>query len=295
MTDEQALRRAILEQPLEDTPRLMYADEVEAGNPDRAEFIRVQVEIERLPPHEYADCVTGPPGCGRCSVMAALRRRERELWALGAPACPYEVPAGYDFNYFIDATLPSDLRGGRLVVRRGFADELWCDLDSLLGGGTCDCNATVRHIQGGCRYCGAPPQGPPRVAPGVAAEIFRLHPVTRVVTGKRPSEWAAGADENADRREWVWERDMSDQPNPDDFPYLGVGPYDPADTAYDAAVIPGEVFDVMGGVSGGLYFVIGKDSCKRYRTAADALDALSRAVVTVCRVRAGLPPLKGTE
>src|SRR4051812_32622743 len=50
MTDGEALFRAICEQPDEDTPRLVYADWLEeGGDPDRAEFIRLQCELARLP------------------------------------------------------------------------------------------------------------------------------------------------------------------------------------------------------------------------------------------------------
>jgi uncharacterized protein (TIGR02996 family) len=49
MSDEDALLSAIAAHPGEDTPRLMYADWLdEHGQPVRAEFIRVQVEIARL-------------------------------------------------------------------------------------------------------------------------------------------------------------------------------------------------------------------------------------------------------
>jgi uncharacterized protein (TIGR02996 family) len=49
MTDHDALLRAIAEHPEEDTPRLMYADWLEENDqPDRAEFVRVQVELGRL-------------------------------------------------------------------------------------------------------------------------------------------------------------------------------------------------------------------------------------------------------
>jgi uncharacterized protein (TIGR02996 family) len=47
LTDADHLLRAILENPDEDTPRLMYADEIELSDPERAEFIRVQCEIAR--------------------------------------------------------------------------------------------------------------------------------------------------------------------------------------------------------------------------------------------------------
>src|SRR5215203_2415404 len=51
MSDESALLAAILANPDEDTPRLVYADWLqENGQPERAEFIRLQIERERLTP-----------------------------------------------------------------------------------------------------------------------------------------------------------------------------------------------------------------------------------------------------
>lgn len=48
MSDRDALLRAIGEHPEEDTPRLMYADWLEEnGDPDRAGFVRAQVELAR--------------------------------------------------------------------------------------------------------------------------------------------------------------------------------------------------------------------------------------------------------
>ncbi len=49
MSDETALLRAIAAHPDEDTPRLAFADYIEErGNPDRAEFIRGQIELAGL-------------------------------------------------------------------------------------------------------------------------------------------------------------------------------------------------------------------------------------------------------
>src|SRR5262245_11162441 len=48
MNDHDALLRAIGEHPEEDTPRLMYADWLEEnGQPERAVFVRAQVERAR--------------------------------------------------------------------------------------------------------------------------------------------------------------------------------------------------------------------------------------------------------
>jgi uncharacterized protein (TIGR02996 family) len=48
---ENVFLEAILEDPDDDTPRLVYADWLqEHVDPERGEFIRVQVELARLPP-----------------------------------------------------------------------------------------------------------------------------------------------------------------------------------------------------------------------------------------------------
>jgi uncharacterized protein (TIGR02996 family) len=57
---------AILDDPADDSPRLVYADWLdEHGEPDRAEFIRLQCELEQLPEEDPR--------------LPALARREREL------------------------------------------------------------------------------------------------------------------------------------------------------------------------------------------------------------------------
>ncbi|MBX9583175.1 MAG: TIGR02996 domain-containing protein [Gemmataceae bacterium] len=50
MTDREALYRAILDSPDDDTPRLVYADWLDDhGDPEYARFIRAQVELARVP------------------------------------------------------------------------------------------------------------------------------------------------------------------------------------------------------------------------------------------------------
>lgn len=91
MTDDvtggQLLQR-ILEEPADDTVRLVCADYLdEAGQPERAEFIRVQCRVAAIEAdggrtHEFWDQVdkgvagwSSPCRCERC----VFRRREREL------------------------------------------------------------------------------------------------------------------------------------------------------------------------------------------------------------------------
>src|SRR4051812_5415321 len=62
-TGHEPFLRAIFDAPDDDTPRLVYPDFLdENGQPERAELIRVQCELARLP-----------------SGAAELTRREREL------------------------------------------------------------------------------------------------------------------------------------------------------------------------------------------------------------------------
>jgi uncharacterized protein (TIGR02996 family) len=51
MSEQSDLYRAVLADPEDDAPRLIYADWLdEHGQPERAEFIRVQCAMERIPP-----------------------------------------------------------------------------------------------------------------------------------------------------------------------------------------------------------------------------------------------------
>ncbi len=55
-TDERAFLDAITAQPDDDTARLVYADWLaENGDPDRGEFIRVEIELEHTPPNTERD------------------------------------------------------------------------------------------------------------------------------------------------------------------------------------------------------------------------------------------------
>src|SRR4051794_19420115 len=68
MPDDDAFLRAIIDNPDDDLPRLVYADWLdEHGDPDRAEFIRVQCELVRIRDEEVAP------------VRGRLRRRQEEL------------------------------------------------------------------------------------------------------------------------------------------------------------------------------------------------------------------------
>jgi uncharacterized protein (TIGR02996 family) len=84
-SDERAFLDAICEQPDDDTSRLVYADWLaEHDDPDRGEFIRVQIELDRTPPTEEADE-------RRRAVLFARRdellKRHKAAWL--APFTPF--------------------------------------------------------------------------------------------------------------------------------------------------------------------------------------------------------------
>jgi uncharacterized protein (TIGR02996 family) len=75
---EQAFLRAVLDEPDDDTHRLVYADWLdENGRPERAEFIRLQIERARRPLHDPARAV---PGERESALLQA--QNEEWLWIL---------------------------------------------------------------------------------------------------------------------------------------------------------------------------------------------------------------------
>lgn len=177
-------------------------------------------------------------------------------------------------------------------IRRGFVEEVTIP-DRLFYGGRC-LVCGVRNTapsfrdSGPCPRCHRP-YGTEGEVPSLIDPIFRNHPVTLVrATDKYPSEWVADL---GDRREFVFERDMSDQPLPDDdsWSYLGIGPFATAGTSAADSLIHHEVFDLMEGQSGGYYPVIGKHGSRRYDSRLDAWRDYWKACARYARGRVGLP------
>jgi uncharacterized protein (TIGR02996 family) len=82
MTDGDALRRVILAEPDEDTPRLVYADWLqENGQPERGDFIRAQIEAVRADPF-------GPRARAASRQAAAILEAYRSDWTRHLPGFP---------------------------------------------------------------------------------------------------------------------------------------------------------------------------------------------------------------
>jgi len=310
MTDLDAILRAVVADPHDDTPRLVYAEicddlagvvacpacggkrrrlvrhhavgpfgyekigkcptcsgsgSVSNGLAERAEFVRVQVELARMTPPLGIDR-TAPVGLfgererrfhkwGKDSKWGrrreSLEKRAADLWLSLGPGAFHD---GTGFSARICVPF-GEHRQPYGLVRRGFVDEIRCDLRTFVGG-ECECNSTVRHINGGCNRCGAPPEGPPgRVGLDLAA-VFARHPIARV---SPPDREPTAASHPSGAWHWTWAENDADS---------RVGLPRKLMAALSASGIA-RVFD-------------SRDA---------AMDALSLACVNLGRAAAGLPPL----
>jgi len=108
MSDEDALLAAIITNPDEDTPRLVYADWLdENGQAERAEFIRVQIQFTLLSPREQVT----PHGWYLRNRATELVNRNSTAWS----------------RPFSDWTEPDTV-----TFRRGFLDGLHLAADVFI-------------------------------------------------------------------------------------------------------------------------------------------------------------------
>jgi uncharacterized protein (TIGR02996 family) len=143
VNDGDALLAAILKHPVEETPRLLYADWLdENGQPDRAEFIRVQVETARAiaeepkdrsdawlsgyrvafhHEHRVMEAVLDVARPSRCVIC--LRDRSRKLLDGPAPV-PGTVRFTNEANWFLGDV--GDFGAFRPEYWRGFVECVTC-------------------------------------------------------------------------------------------------------------------------------------------------------------------------
>ncbi len=175
VTDEQSLLRAVLLSPADDLPRLVLADWLdEHGQPERAEFIRVQVEEARFDCH-HPFAPSGPvPWCRRC----VLRHRGRRLLTRHGASWAAGVAVLFDLRRWEstgekgrrDAVTPGligwEFRRGFVAEVRGPLDAVRANLPELVGSHPVECvGVTDRdplNDAGADAYFGGSPQSPPR-------------------------------------------------------------------------------------------------------------------------------------
>ena len=286
MNERDALMRAILTDPADDTPRLVFADWLEEnGEGARAEFIRLQIQLERMP--RGRTTVLGRPCVGEVPewrVACRLKLRERELFEAHAAGW-VPVSPGYGLSVdLVDAgglacvnasynryhvKVTGDMR---FYFARGFCSEWWAPLDDIVGD-EWECPRCLEQAPDWetnvveCRACDS--TGVTGEA-GHAEAVFRACPVTRVcVTTQSPDiihihdgtgRWIWRRWPEVDTREilpgylpkWVWEHDA----------------------------VSADLFDMRGGRSAIAF--LSRELAER---------GLSDRLVEHCRELAGLPPL----
>jgi uncharacterized protein (TIGR02996 family) len=154
MTDTDALLAAILTDPADDTVRLAYADAIEEqGQHERAEFIRVQIELVKMP---SMGSKQNDPRYVLPTPWERLRARERELlnhvywpnWC--GPACKAITPIGRKFDDHIHWS-------------RGFVSAVTCTAADWLAHADAiywHPSQTARGMM--CKWCKKPQPPEPR-------------------------------------------------------------------------------------------------------------------------------------
>lgn len=230
---------AVLARPEDDLPRLVFADYLdENGEPERAEFVRVQCELAKwgVTPRAYGnwyvDCrnmqsagteteCRAPTGSsGDLCEYHALRRREMYLIGRNVSEEPRTVCPQYHRwlgdldSRFVRAygfNAGAYCRPEEQSFERGLVTRVWCRLSDWIGGECIHCIhwETSRPGHPDCRQCSGTGRTPAH-GPRLVAE----HPVTRVViTDREPWHNDRGSNPNTIVPEelrlpdvWVWFR-----------------------------------------------------------------------------------------
>lgn len=275
MTEYDALLAAVLAAPADDVPRLVFADWLdEHGSPARAEFIRVQCHEAKLSvthdaecrlccaPRAYSDCPLRPLWSVERYWVETNRRQLREEW----PGWKPDVWLARQLGPWLEPA------GSLVAYRRGFVEEVRIDLADYFGDerpcpradeAVMDPTTGVYECCRECDYTGV------IGSEGVAADLFRRHPITHVApTGREPHESVFTNTPRSCRWMWVWnDRNWLEEPSS----------------------LPLDLFNLLPrGRDGGGH---GPDWAG-YPSPADALAALSVACVTYGRDLAGLPKLE---
>jgi uncharacterized protein (TIGR02996 family) len=179
---ERGLLNAILIHPHDDMTRLVFADWLtENGQDERAEFIRLQCELDAVAPYTDTD----------------QTRREAELLESRGKEWFGECEWTNNREWFDDPNSFGDGPARWGLVRRGFLTAIAAPLAWLIGGECDGCDNGPMNTFRGCPYC----HGTGRT-PGYLPELVRTQPITRVVvTDKTPFHLTASFD---GRHRWAW-------------------------------------------------------------------------------------------
>jgi uncharacterized protein (TIGR02996 family) len=194
LTDGDMLLQVIREHPADNLPRRAYADWLEeTGDTNRAEFIRIQVQLAELAECEHVDKAQARSNCPRCDYECRvwhLLVKGPDYWARWAEPLPslMRVPPQRPRT-------PWDMPW---VFARGFVAQVRLTCDEFMG-------------------------------PGAAGSIFQAHPVERVdlkdkrarrcTWGRREPvwEWTPIDHTGSKTQVVIFEGDYSAPPAPRDY------------------------------------------------------------------------------
>jgi uncharacterized protein (TIGR02996 family) len=274
MTDLEALRRAIVTSPEEHTPRLAYADELDAiggvANARCAEFIRLQIEIANRPYSGRCGnhwCKSHDP-CDKHIKWLPQDEREMILWG--------RYPECNDVRGWVHDNLPKLETGTWSALPMTLTYQTSTSPLAVVSGGFVSRVVTEESL---FNY------------DDVVRDLFRLNPVTEVVLANKEPRQRGPSEEHL----FTWQRDMSDIDGPAGGWHYYADYINSENVPATRSKIPGPIFDFLPpsmGTQGGFYFVIRKFSDWRYGSRDDALVALSKACVRYGRTMAGLHAIK---
>lgn len=186
-----AFLAAIRAAPTDDLPRLVAADFVEEnGDAERAEFIRVQVEVERVASELETLRAKNANHIDVQTQLIQLRQRQRVL--LHADVT-HQRGSGYKWSRW-ESWLGADrvqCPDGYNWFSRGFVTRVSAPLAVLYGGQCRNCvgvgnnSELVGYDAGPCPRCGGSGR-----TPGVLGELLRREPLTAAgidVSDREPS------------------------------------------------------------------------------------------------------------
>ncbi len=239
-------------------PACSGSGRVSDGRRERAEFIRVQVELATVDQRTVA----------HSEPWASLRHRERELLAAHGTAWVLPPPSVSGCRVLnlcgSDRSVPANWLG--VEFRRGFVESVTCTLAGWCGGpcGRCGVDVVGHLYRLNCPDC----RGAGRT-PALGPKVVACQPVTDVrLTERRPQDYHNNDATFHEGRLYGWSRtppgndgEEVDLPEP-----------------LWAAVAKQPGCEVHG-------------PWADFHSEAAALAALSRACVNWARARAGLPPL----
>ena len=259
MTDtEHDLLAAVRRDPFDDGPRLVMADWYdENGEPDRAEFIRVQCQYPKCF-DMTCECPHDPNGFRTGITCPDPVRKAWEYTRNGLSDFGDTIPGVYiNTRHF---------RGAEVTIRRGFPDHVTLSLNQLMGGECESCvgaNLPTRLNWGsGSLHCG--PCHGTGTTPGLADELS-LWPLSGVRLSCREPD-----DDVHTLPSFTWWRDDSKAVD------------------FEKSLIPQDIFNLIDATE----MIDWGDTRKSFDTPAAAHTDLSRACVDMLRSRRGDPAMR---